>query len=113
MEPEELSRLKWTLRERGSGTRQIFEDAARAYGIDPDTLDVTLELPSNEAVRNAVEAGAGATVISRLVAEPRLTAGRLATLPLAFPERRFTALRHGDRSRSRAEGAFLDFVRGG
>jgi DNA-binding transcriptional LysR family regulator len=113
MQPEDLTRLKWTLRERGSGTRQIFEDAARGYGIDPERLDVTLELPSNEAVRGAVEAGAGATVISRLVAEPRLTAGRLVMLPLAFPERRFTALRHGDRSRSRAEAAFLDFVRGG
>ncbi|MGN6467933.1 MAG: LysR family transcriptional regulator, partial [Rhizobiaceae bacterium] len=33
MKPEELGRLKWTLRERGSGTRQIFEDAVRAYGV--------------------------------------------------------------------------------
>ena len=113
MKPEDLTRLKWTLRERGSGTRQIFEDAVRAYGIDPGTLDVTLELPSNEAVRSAVEAGAGATVISRLVADAKLRAGALAALPLAFPERRFTALRHGDRSRTRAEAAFLDFVRGG
>ena len=108
---QDLATLKWTLRERGSGTRQIFEDAVRAYGIDPDTLDVTLELPSNEAVRSAVEAGAGATVISRLVAEAKLSTGHLAMLPLGFPERRFTALRHGDRSRSRAEAAFLDFVR--
>jgi DNA-binding transcriptional LysR family regulator len=113
MKPDEMRGLKWTLRERGSGTRQIFEDAMRAYGIDPDALDVTLELPSNEAVRSAVEAGSGATVISRLVAEAKLSAGRLAVLPLAFPERRFTALRHGDRSRSRAEAAFLDFVRAG
>jgi DNA-binding transcriptional LysR family regulator len=113
MKPEELGRLKWTLRERGSGTRQIFEDAVRAYGVDPETLEVTLELPSNEAVRNAVEAGSGATVISLLVADAKLKAGALVTLPLAFPERRFTALRHGDRSRTRAESAFLDFVRGG
>jgi DNA-binding transcriptional LysR family regulator len=112
MGPDELGQLKWTLRERGSGTRQIFEDAVRAYGVDPDTLDVTLELPSNEAVRGAVEAGTGATVISRLVADAKLKAGSLVTLPLAFPERRFTALRHGDRSRTRAEAALLDFVRG-
>jgi DNA-binding transcriptional LysR family regulator len=108
---QDLATLKRTLRERGSGTRPIFEEAVRASGIDPDTLDVTLELPSNEAVRSAVEAGAGATVISRLVAEAKLSTGHLAMLPLGFPERRFTALRHGDRSRSRAEAAFLDFVR--
>jgi DNA-binding transcriptional LysR family regulator len=112
MRPLELAGLQWTLRERGSGTRQIFEDAVRAYGLDPDALDVALELPSNEAVRSAVEAGAGATVISRLVAEAKLSTGVLVALPLAFPERRFTALRHGDRSRSRAEAAFLDFMRG-
>lgn len=113
IEPSELMQLQWTLRELGSGTRQMFEDAMRAYGIDPATLEVRLELPSNEAVRNAVESGAGATVISRLVAEAGLASGTLCTLPLVFPQRRFTALRHADRHRSRAEAAFLDFVKRG
>jgi DNA-binding transcriptional LysR family regulator len=59
------------LRESGSGTRQVFEAAWRGFGLDPAELKIVLELPSNEAVRGAVEAGAGATVLSRLVAAPR------------------------------------------
>jgi len=108
---EALAGSPWVLRERGSGTRQMFEDALRHYGLEPDRLAVALELPGNEAVCSAVEAGAGATVISRLVASARLATGSLIALPLAFPERRFLALRHGDRQRSRAQSAFLDLIR--
>jgi DNA-binding transcriptional LysR family regulator len=110
-EASDLTRLQWVLREPGSGTRQIFEDAVRGYGLDPAALDTVLELPSNEAVRSAVIAGSGATVISHSVAAAGLAAGTLRMLPLAFPQRRFTALRHGDRYRSRAEMAFLELVK--
>lgn len=47
------------LREAGSGTRQMFESAARVAGIAPEYLRVVLELPSNEAVLSALAAGAG------------------------------------------------------
>jgi DNA-binding transcriptional LysR family regulator len=107
----DLARFDWVLREQGSGTRQVFETAIRAYGFEPNQLSIVLELPSNEAVRGAVEAGAGATVISRLVVEAGLAAGRLVELPIGFPARRFTAIRHGDRHRSRAETAFLAMLR--
>jgi DNA-binding transcriptional LysR family regulator len=108
---KDLVAMPWVLRERGSGTRQVFEDALVASGINPDDLDVRLELPSNEAVRAAVEAGAGATVISALVVRAGLAAGSLVELPFAFPQRPFTALRHGDRHRSRAAAALLDMIR--
>ncbi len=108
--PRDLVHLPWVLRERGSGTRQVFEDAVRALGIDPHDLAVSLELPSNEAVRSAVEAGAGATVISRLVAAGGLAAGTLVALPLRFPERTFAALRHAERHWARAAAAFMDLI---
>ena len=113
MAAADLLELQWILREKGSGTRQIFEDAIRGHGIDPQMLDVRLELPSNEAVRNAVKESSAATVISSLVVDAGLATGALSILPFPFPERRFTALRHGDRARSRAEAAFLDDVRKG
>ncbi len=107
----DLTGTGWVLRERGSGTRQVFEDALAGFGVDPARLDVRMELPSNEAVRAAVEAGAGATVISRLVAAAGIASGSLVELPLAFAERCFTVLRHGDRHRSRAEAALLELIR--
>ena len=58
----DLLTAEWILRERGSGTRSEFEAALARGGVPADRLNVVLELPSNEAVRMAVEAGAGATV---------------------------------------------------
>lgn len=98
---------QWILRERGSGTRALFEVTLIAAGIDPDRLDVVFELPSNEAVRAAVEAGAGVAVMSRLVVASALRAGTLAAVPLPLPRRQFLALRHKERYLTRAQREFL------
>ena len=111
IEPHHLRAVRWVLREAGSGTRQVFEAALRKCGVDPAGLDVVMELPSNEAVRSAVEAGAGATAISRLVVADKLSAGALVELPLHCADRRYIALRHGDRHRGRPECALLDMMK--
>lgn len=110
IEPERLTEARWVLREPGSGTRQVFETAVRGMGLDPQRLDVALELPSNEAVRSAVEAGAGATVISELVVESSLRHKALHAIYLPLPTRNFEILRHHDRYRSQAETAFLAMI---
>ncbi len=55
--------------------------------------------------------GAGATAISSLVAHAGLASGSLVELPFAFRERRFLALRHGDRHHGRAAAALLEVIR--
>ena len=111
MPPDAWPDSEWVLRERGSGTRSIFEAAAAAAGV-LDRLPVACELPSNEAVRGAVEAGLGATALSASVAVAFDRGGDLLVqVGSPLPERAFTALRHRDRYRSRAEEAFLDVVR--
>lgn len=102
----------WVLREPGSGTRSAFEAALAAAGVPPGRLRVALELPSNEAVRAAVEAGMGATPISASVAVPSLEAGLLRQVKLALPERAFHVLRHHERSPSRAAAALLALIAG-
>ncbi|PZW48078.1 LysR family transcriptional regulator [Humitalea rosea] len=101
---------EWVLREPGSGTRSAFEAALAAAGVPPGGLQVALELPSNEAVRAAVEAGMGATAISASVAVPSLEAGLLRQVKLALPERAFHVLRHHERSPSRAATALLALI---
>lgn len=104
--------LDWVLREPGSGTRSEFEDALKRWKLSIEQLNVVLELPSNEAVRMAVEAGAGATAISELVAARGIALGKLKAIPLQLPERAFTVLRHRERYLSKAARAFLDEIKG-
>jgi DNA-binding transcriptional LysR family regulator len=110
LDPSRLVERPWVLRELGSGTRSEFEEALRGFGVDPARLDVVLALPSNEAVRAAVEAGAGATAISHLVVEASLRSGALKRVALDLPARPFHLLRHRARFRSRAAEAFAALV---
>jgi DNA-binding transcriptional LysR family regulator len=111
LEPERLIETDWVLREPGSGTRSTFEAALQGFGVSPGALRVALELPSNEALRAAVEAGLGATVISASVAAPSLEAGLLHRVRFNLPERDFQVVRHVARCRSRAADALLSMVR--
>jgi DNA-binding transcriptional LysR family regulator len=107
----DLSTTRWILREQGSGTRAMFEAALRANGLKLSDLDVALELPSNEAVRSAVEAGDGATAVSDLVAAPSIAAKTLHRVKFDLPRRSFYILRHKERHVSRAEDALLKSIR--
>lgn len=107
---DDLKAMRWVFRERGSGTRAILDAALADLGIALGELDVALELPSNEAVRNAVEAGAGAAALSRLVVQDAIAAGTLVALNFKLPKRQFLALHHKDRAPTRAERALLAMV---
>ncbi len=110
LKPGRLIESDWVLREPGSGTRSVFEAALERFGLFPAALRVALELPSNEAVRSAVEAGMGATAISASVASPSLEAGLLHHVTLTLPERDFLVLRHAGRYRTRAGSALLEII---
>jgi len=100
----------WVLREPGSGTRAMFEEVVRRARPN-GRLRIALELPSNEAVRAAVEAGMGATAISASVAAPSIEAGLLSAVPFPLPERRFYILMHRERAISRAARELLSIVK--
>jgi DNA-binding transcriptional LysR family regulator len=105
--PKLLTATGWILRERGSGTRSMFETALRKFGLGLSDLDIRLELPSNEAIRVAVESGDCATAISDLVVVQSLAAGTLHRVDIDLPRRSFFALRHKERYASQAEKALL------
>jgi len=107
----DLLALDWVLREPGSGTRSEFDDALKRWKLSLAQLKVVLELPSNESVRMAVEAGAGATAISELVAARGLQLGNLQAISLDLPQRAFTVLRHRERYFSKAAKTFLEEIR--
>ena len=103
----DLRSVSWVVREAGSGTRAGLEDLAAKDGLTLDDLPVFLVLPGNEAVREAVEAGAGATIISEHVVASAIAAGRLKALPIDLPPRDFALIRHRDRHLGAAAQALM------
>jgi DNA-binding transcriptional LysR family regulator len=106
----DLTATRWVFREAGSGTRSALNSALEASGIIPGKLDVALELPSNNAVRAAVIAGAGAAGLSDLVVDDALRLGSLFQLPIVLPERGFFLLHHKERKMTKATVAFVESV---
>jgi DNA-binding transcriptional LysR family regulator len=110
--PEKAGRLdlravSWVIREEGSGTRHVLEDLAEREGLTLGDLKIFLVLPVNEAVREAVESGAGATIISEHVVASSVAAGKLRAIPIDLPPRDFTLVRHRDRHLSLAQLALV------
>ncbi|MBB5430160.1 LysR family transcriptional regulator [Nocardiopsis composta] len=69
-------------REPGSGTRTTLEHALnRSLGSGP--VPPALELPSNAAVKVAVQSGAAPAVLSELAVAAELADGRLREVPVA------------------------------
>lgn len=104
-------RANWVLREAGSGTRAVFDAWLAKRKIDATALKHTLILPSNEAVRSAIEAGAGATILSKMVVSRSIASGLLYALPADLPHRYFRLLRHRERHLTRAEAVFMDIMK--
>ncbi|PTV94374.1 DNA-binding transcriptional LysR family regulator [Rhodobacter aestuarii] len=95
----------WIMREEGSGTRARMDEALVEMGVP--NPGGKLEFPSNEAVRSAVIAGGGATLISRLAVEAELADGRLVRLEAPPAARNFRLLMHPERHLTEAAKAFL------
>ena len=108
---DDLSAGKWVVREDGSGTRAVFVNALDALGVGYASLNIVIELPSNEAVLEVVLTGAGATILSLRVCADAIEAGTLKRLPVSLLPRAFCAVQHADRYRSRAVSALLEILR--
>lgn len=113
IEPDDLPNLPFVMRERGSGTRASFERALSEAGIDPDKLNVVMEVGSNEALVNAVEGGLGVAAISywaavRSIQLKKIIGYRVQGLHVM----RFLYFVHFGRDRYTKLGeAFIDFVK--
>ena len=103
----DLRAITWVIREAGSGTRRALEDLASRERLSLDDLKIALVLPSNEAVREAIEAGAGATIVSRHVVASAIANGTLKAIPVDLPLREFALVRHRDRHETLAQQALV------
>ncbi|HXG13188.1 MAG TPA: selenium metabolism-associated LysR family transcriptional regulator [Gemmataceae bacterium] len=80
---EELGRQPLIIREPGSGSRWCLEQSLAQAGKSLRELKIVLELGSNEAIKEAVRRGLGVAILSTLVVQEELKAGRLHAVQVA------------------------------
>lgn len=108
------SLLEWPFvaREEGSGTREVILDHLRRVGLDPDALDIALELGSPESIKGAVAAGMGISVLSLSTLAKELALGTLCCVALDPPlERPFSFVHCRQKFRSHVTQKLLDEAR--
>jgi DNA-binding transcriptional LysR family regulator len=74
---DDLKTESLLVREFGSGSRRVVEQALTKAGLKAKDLTVSMELDSTEGLLNAVEAGLGITFVSRWAVRNQLSLGTL------------------------------------
>jgi DNA-binding transcriptional LysR family regulator len=85
--PDELQDEIWIVREEGSGTRVYSDHVIRTLGL---SVGKTITFSSNQAVKEAVAAGLGITLLSKWVVRKPIQHGELAMISIQgeqFPRR--------------------------
>ncbi|MGR8981749.1 MAG: LysR family transcriptional regulator [Gammaproteobacteria bacterium] len=105
----ELLPFKFVVRERGSGTRIAMQRFCSEQGLQ---LKTSMEMPNNEAIKQAVAAGLGLGIISLHTLQQELALKTVKILPVEkLPIMRFWYIvHHKQKIVSPAMVLFIDFV---
>ncbi len=107
----EIVKYPFISREEGSGTRDVIMHYLLQEKINPGDMNLSLELGSPEAIKGAVEAGMGITIISRSIIDKELKLNRLAELQLDPPlSRPFSFVRQRQKFRVTVMEELLEFA---
>lgn len=109
---DDVLRMPWVMREKGSGTRKSLEDALAATSTSQKLDNVRAHVGSTTAVIECVLAGVGISVTSGLAAERYVKSGDLVVLNVPELQRRrqFYLTYLEDRRIYPAMETFLDYV---
>ena len=107
----EIVRYPFVSREEGSGTRDVIMQYLIDENVNPGEMDFCLELGSPEAIKGAVEAGMGITIISRSIIDKELKLNTLCELQLDPPlSRPFSFVRQRQKFRVTVMEELLEFA---
>jgi DNA-binding transcriptional LysR family regulator len=111
VKPEDIKQYSFVSREEGSGTRDVILQYLIKEGINPHDMDICLELGSPEALKGAVEAGLGISIISRSTISKELKLNTLVALQLDPPlSRPFSFVRQRQKFRVTVMEELLEFA---
>jgi len=80
---DQLLNEKLILREPGSGTRKVFENAVLNMGKQLDQLNIFMQMGSTQAIKALIKENLGVTVLSKLTVQEELELGSLRGVRLA------------------------------
>jgi DNA-binding transcriptional LysR family regulator len=109
IQPKELNAETWVLREKGSGTREVFETAAHGKV----SLNRIIEVSGLEAVKRVVAAGGGISCVSMAAAAADLRGRRLSQIKVTGLDlrREITLLIHKRKYLQKPLNEFLEYAR--
>jgi DNA-binding transcriptional LysR family regulator len=109
--PGEIAREPFLMREPGSGTRKLLESVLAAGAVEPPRATVTLG--STSAVKEAVIAGLGVTLLSERAVRREVADGVLAALELQGLQfdRHFLLITDRNRTQSPLCKRFIQYLR--
>lgn len=107
---QQLADETWILRERGSGTRALFD---RVVAPSLAQVNIQLQLEHTEAIKRVVEAGLGLSCLSRVSLRDAFRRGSLVEIktPQFNLQRHFYFVQHRQRHISPASRTFLALCR--
>ncbi len=108
---KELNGQKMIMREKGSGTMELIKQELTKNKVSVETV---MELGSNEAIKRAVEAGLGVSIISNNVVKREKDQGRIKVLHFSSNKdikRIFYIIYHKNKYLSDLLKAFLEVAR--
>jgi DNA-binding transcriptional LysR family regulator len=109
---EELLEYPFICREEGSGTREVIAEYMNSSPDCQTYMNVAMELGSPEAVKGAVEAGMGISVVSNATIQKELRLATLVAIELDPPlERPFSFVHQKQKFRVRVMEELLEFAR--
>ena len=108
---KDLAEEVFVLREHGSGTREIMEEE---LGRKKVSLKKSMELGSTEAIKQAVAANLGVSIVSKFAITLEILQGRLTTarLPELNLRRQLYLIQHKGRILSPAAQQYASLLRG-
>ena len=109
---KELLEHDYIAREEGSGTREVIHEHLSDAGLKSADLHVAMELGSPEAIKGAVEAGMGVSIVSEVTIHKELQLETLVALELSPSlERPFSFVHQKQKFRQCAMDELLEFAR--
>ena len=109
---KEVLKIPFVIREKGSGTRRTMERFLEKTGIDARNLNIVAVLGSTDSVKQALKAGLGASILSRVAVQDELKAGLLKEITIKGLKmtRFFYLITHKRRTLPNPYDAFYEYL---